>query len=134
MAATLRAGWVDSQQSTRLSVGTVYLAIYAGSLPVSDGTGGTEISPATRPAITFGSVAQDFNGRHYQPNVAVNNIVLTNTSPCTVLGFGICTAAVKGDATVIYLDHLPQPFQVAKGATISIPAGAIRMYAEPATI
>ena len=129
---TQRAGWVDAQQSTRLSVGTVYLAIYAGQLPLSNGTGGTEVSPASRPAITFGSVAQDANGRHYQANNAVNNIVLTNASPCWISGFGICTAATG--ATVIYLDRLPTPYQVAKLATISIPAGAIRMYAEPATI
>ena len=129
---TQRAGWVDAQQSTRLSVGTVYLAIYAGQVPLSSGSGGNEVSPASRPAITFGSVVQDANGRHYQPNNAVNNIVLTNSAPAWISGFGICTAATG--ATVIYIDRLPTPFQVAKLATISIPAGAIRMYAEPATI
>lgn len=128
---TQRAGWVDAQQSARLS-GTFYLALYAGQVPLSNGTGGNEVGPATRPSITFGSVAQDANGRHYQANNAVNNIVLTNTSPAWISGFGICSAATG--ATVLYIDRLPTPYQVAKGATISIPAGAIRMYAEPATI
>lgn len=129
--ATLRAGWVDAQQSSRLS-GTWYLALFGGQLPKSDGTGGTEIGPATRPAITFGSVSQDANGRHYQDNVAVSGIVLTNTSAAQVVGFGICTAATG--ATVVYIDRFPRPFQVGAGMTITIPAGAIRMFAEPATI
>lgn len=128
---TNRAGWVDSQQSARLS-GTFFLAIYGGQLPLSDGSGGVEVSPASRPAITFGAVTQDANGRHYQANNAVNGIVLTNNNPTWINGFGICSAATG--ATVVYLDKLPTPFQVMKLATINIPAGAIRMYAEPPTI
>ena len=128
---TQRAGWVDAQQSSRLS-GTWYLALYGGSKPASDGTGGNEIGPATRPAITFGSVAQDANGRHYQDNNAVSGIVLTNTSPAHITAFGICTAATG--ATVAYTDRFPRPFQVGAGMVITIPAGAIRMYAEPPTI
>ena len=130
--ATKRTGWTDGQQSSRLNLGSVFLALYAGSIPDSSGAGGTEVSPATRPAITFGAVAQDVNGRHYQDNNAVNNIVLTNTTPAHLVGFGICTAATG--ATVIYLDRLRSSFQVAAGATVSMPAGAIRVYAEPPTI
>ena len=128
---TQRAGWVDAQQSARLT-GTYYLALYGGVRPASDGTGGNEIGPATRPAITFGAVAQDANGRHYQDNIAVSGIVLTNTGSAQIVGFGICTAATG--ATVVYSDRFPRPFQVTAGQTITIPAGAIRMFAEPPTI
>ena len=130
--ATKRTGWTDSQQSSRLTLGSVFLALYAGSMPVSDGTGGNEVSPASRPAITFGAVAQDGNGRHYQDNNAVSGITLTNTTAAHLVGFGICTAATG--ATVIYLDRLKSSFQVSAGQTITIPAGAIRVYAEPPTI
>ena len=130
--ATGRLGWTDANQVSRLT-GTWYLAIHAGATPVSDGTGGNEVGPATRPAITFGAVVQDpATQRHYQSNNAVNNIVLTNTAPCWISGFAICSAATG--ATVQYTGIFPTPYQVAKLATINIPAGAIRMYAEPATI
>lgn len=141
-AITQRAGHNDTQQAARLNwfggtaypaaPVTLYLALYAGKMPKSDGTGGTEVSPATRPAITFGSVAQDANGRHYFANNAVNNITLTNTSPAEVIGFGLCSVSSAG--TPLYYDRLASPFQVATGATISIPAGAIRVFAEPPTI
>ena|SRR5215469_10967214 len=139
---TTRAGHVDSQQASRLNwfkntaypaaPTNTYLALYAGSMPKSDGTGGNEISPASRPAITFGAVATDANGRHYMSNNAVNSITLTNTSQAEVIGFGIMSATSGG--TPYYSDRFPAPFPVAAGATISIPAGAIRVFAEPATI
>lgn len=128
---TQRAGWVDAQQSARLT-GTYFLAVYGGQLPKSDGTGGAEVGPATRPSITFGAAQQDGNGRHFAYNNAVNGIVLTNTSPCWINGFGLCSAATG--ATVVYIDKLPTPYQVMKLATISIPANAIKFYAEPPTI
>lgn len=128
---TQRAGWVDAQQSSRLT-GTWFLALYGGQLPKSDGTGGVEIGPATRPSITFSAVAQDGNGRHYQDNIAVTGIVLTNASASHIVGFGICTAATG--ATVVYSDRFPRPFQVGAGMALTIPAGSIRMFAEPPTI
>ena len=132
MVATFRRGWVDSQNSARLS-GTFFLAIYGGTLPKSDGTGGVEIGPATRPSITFQSVAiEGSSGRHYQDNNAVNGIVLTNTSQSHVVGYGICSAATG--ATLAYFDVAKSPYPVAAGATINLPAGAFRMYAEPPTI
>lgn len=140
--ATARAGHNDAQQAARLNwFGgsaypaaplNTYLGLYAGKMPVSDGTGGTEVSPATRPAITFGAVAVDANGRHYMANNAVNGITLTNASAAEVIGFGIFSANSGG--TPIYYDRLPGAFQVAAGGTVSIPAGAIRIFAEPPTI
>lgn len=137
--ATKRAGFVDSFHNSRLThiTGTVYpanpagtfLALYAGSMPVSDGTGGTEVT-GTRPAITLGAPQTDFNGRAYITHAAaVSSITLTNTSPAEVVGFGIFAANSGG--TPIYVDRMPAPFQVAAGATISIPAGAVKLYAEP---
>lgn len=141
MTVTMRTGHNDAQQASRLNwfgattypaaPAATYLGIFT-KLPLSDGSGAVEISPATRPAITFAAVAQDFNGRHYMSNVAVTGIVLTNTSAAQVLGFGIFSANSGG--TPIYSDKLPSSFQVAAGATISIIAGAIRLYAEPPTI
>lgn len=140
--ATARAGHNDAQQVARLNwftgsaygaaPTTIYLGLYAGKMPLSDGSGGTEVSPATRPAITFGSVTTDANGRHYMANNAVSNIVLTNTSAAEIIGFGIFSANSGG--TPLYYDRLPGAFQAAAGATVSIPAGAIRVYAEPPTI
>ena len=140
--ATARAGHNDAQQAARLNwftgsayaaaPTTIYLGLYAGKMPLSDGSGGTEVSPATRPAITFGAVTQDANGRHYMANNAVSNIVLTNTSAAEIIGFSIFSANSGG--TPLYYDRLPGAFQVAAGATVSIPAGAIRVYAEPPTI
>lgn len=139
---TSRSGHPDTIQVSRLNhlkgttypaaPGATYLALYAGSLPLSDGSGGNEISPATRPAITFGSISTDGNGRHYMTNNAVNNITLTNTSAAEIVGFGICSANSGG--TPLYFDRLPGGFQVAAGATITIPAGMIKIFAEPPTI
>ena len=126
---TRRVGWLDAQQSSRLS-GTWYLALYAGVLPLSDGSGGMEIGPATRPAIPFNAPVQDGNGRHYQDNT-IMTVTLTNTSAAHIVGFGCCSAATG--ATVQYSGWWHYG-QVSPGQTITIPAGAIRMYAEPATI
>lgn len=142
MTASTRTGHNDAQQAARLNwfggsaypaapINT-YLGLYAGKMPLSDGTGGTEVSPATRPAITFGAVAQDANGRHYMSNNAVSNIVLTNASAAEIIGFGIFSANSGG--TPIYYDRLPAPFEAQAGATVNIPAGAIRLFAEPPTI
>jgi hypothetical protein len=138
-----RRGFIDSYHSSRLthltgtsypaSPTTIYLGVYAGKLPLSDGSSGSEISPATRSTLTLGSTQTDANGRQYITNAsAITGIVLTNTSPATVVGYGIFTANSGG--TPIYVDILPDPFQVSVGQTISIPAGAIRVYAEPPTL
>ena len=136
---TRRPGHSDQQLTNKLGAGTaalatVYLALYAGSLPLSDGTGGMEVSPATRPGpITWGAVAQDANGRHYKANsAAITGIVLSNTAPAYVVGFGLCAASSGG--VPLYTNYLPGGFQAAAGATISIPAGALIVYAEPPTI
>jgi hypothetical protein len=138
---TNRIGHNDTQQSARLNffknttyptaLANTYLGIFGGSLPVSDGSGGTEISPATRPSVTFGAVSQDANGRHYIANsAAVTGIVLSNTSPAEVTGYGIFSATSGGSS--LYTGTL-YPYQVAAGATISFPVGSIRIYAEPPT-
>jgi len=140
--ATGRTGHLDAQQTARLNYlkgtayatapSTVYLGIFASSMPLSDASGGNEISPATRPAITFGSVTQDANGRHFMTNSsAVNNVVLTNTSATEIVGFGVFTANSAG--TLLYMDRI-YPYQVAAGATVSFPVGSIKVYAEPPTI
>lgn len=140
--ATTRTGHLDAQQSARLNYlkgssysaapSTVYLGIYASSMPLSDGSAGNEISPATRPAITFGAVAQDANGRHYMTNSsAINSVVLTNTASAEIIGFGVFTASSGG--TLLYMDRI-YPYQIAAGATVSFPVGSIKIYAEPPTI
>lgn len=142
MPGTLRRGHPDAQQLARLNYlkgstpgaapTTVYLAIFASSVPLSDGSGGTEIGPATRPSITFGSISQDTNGRHFMTNsAAINNIVLTNTSPAEIIGYGIYDASTAGN--LLYVDQL-YPQRVAAGATISIAVGQIKVYSEPPTI
>lgn len=139
---TARRGYIDSYHGSRLThltgttypaaPTTLYLGIYAGKIPASDGTGGTEVSPATRPAITLGATQTDYNGRQYITNSALSGIVLTNTAAAEIIGFGLFGASSGG--TPIYVDLLPAAFQVQAGATISIPAGAIKIYAEPPTI
>lgn len=136
-----RTGWPDSLHGSRLQhlTGTAYPAVPTGTflalyskMPLSDGTGGVEVT-GTRPAITLGAPLTDYNNRQYITNAAaVNGIVLTNTSPCQVVGFGIAGAATAG--TVYYNDRLPSSFQVAAGGTVNIPATGIKVYAEPPTI
>jgi hypothetical protein len=53
---------------------------------------------------------------------------LSNAAPGEIVGFGLCAASTGG--TPIYVDRLG-PFQVQAGATVIIPAGTIRIYAEP---
>lgn len=138
-----RRGFVDSYHDARINhlkntsypaaLVSAFLGLYAGSIPLSDGSGGTEVSPATRPTITFGSTQTDPSGRKYISNsAAITGIVLTNASPAEIIGFGIFSANSGG--TPIYMDVLPAPFQVSAGQTISIPAGAIKVYAEPPTL
>lgn len=138
---TLRTGFIDSYHASRLNhlkntaypaaLTTAYLALYAGSMPLSDGTGGTEVT-GTRQAITFGSPATDTAGRQYITNTSAITQTLTNTSPATLVGFGIQAASTGG--TPVYVDRLPSPFQVAAGAIVTIPVGGIKVYAEPPTI
>lgn len=137
----MRLGWLDTMQASRLNhvTGTTYPAALGGTylalfsvMPTSDGTGGTEVT-GTRPSITLGSPTADYNGRHFMTNAsAVTSITLANTSPAYIVGFGIYDAATSGN--LYYIDHLPMPFQVAKTATISIAAKAVKVYAEPPTI
>lgn len=139
--ANARTGFVDAYHNSRLThiTGTSYpanpvgtfLALFMGKMPLSDGTGGTEVT-GTRPAITLGAPQTDFNNRAYITHAAgVNNITLTNTSAGEVVGFGIFAANSGG--TPIYTGALP-PFQAQAGATVSIPAGTVKLYAEPPTI
>lgn len=138
-----RRGFIDSYHDSRLThlkntayptaLTSTFLGLFAGNIPLSDGSGGTEVSPATRPGITFGSLTTDPSGRKYMTNSsAITGIVLTNTSPAEIIGFGIFSANSGG--TPVYVDVLPAPFQVSAGQTISIPAGGIRVYAEPPTL
>ena len=135
---TKRTGFIDSYHQSRLQhlTGTSYpanptgtfLALYISAMPASDGSGGTEAT-GTRPAITFGAPATDGNGRYYMSNSsAISNITLQNTSAGEVVGFGIFAASTGG--APLYMDRLP-PFQVQAGATITIAANAVKVYAEP---
>ena len=137
MTATTRNGFVDAYHSSRLShlAGTTYpsapsntyIGIYS-ALPLSDGTGGTEISPATRPGITLGSVVTDATGRQYVTHAAaINNIALTNTSACEIVGYGLHSAS--SGSTLIFV--LPcYPHQVQPGASISLTAGTLKFYSD----
>lgn len=138
---TSRTGFVDTYHDARLThiTGTSYpanpagtfLALYMGKMPDSSGSGGTEVT-GTRPAITLGAPASDFNNRRYVTHAsAVSSITLTNTSAGEIVGFGIYAANSGG--TPIYTGPLA-PMQVAAGATITIPAGTVKMFAEPPTI
>lgn len=137
MPATNRTGFIDSYHQSRINhiKGTAYptaptgsyLSLYIGSLPVSDGTGGNEVT-GTRPAITFGTPQTDPNGRQYIANTSAISVTLTNTAAGEVVGFGICGASTGG--TPIYMDRLA-PFQAQAGATVTLPVGTIRLYAEP---
>ena len=79
--ANQRNGFIDSLQSSRLSwlSGTaypaapagVYLGLYGGTLPGSDGTGGNEISSAGRQAVVFSAPTQDAAGRWTCANTGV---------------------------------------------------------------
>jgi len=144
VAVTSRTGFNDAYMASRLNhltgttypsaPTTLYLGIYMGAVPISDGSGGTEVSPSTRPSITLGSPAYDANNRQYITNAsAVTGIVLTNSAAGEVLGFGLFAANSGG--TPIYFDRFPTAsYQEAAGATITIPAGGIRVYAEPPTV
>ena len=128
--------FTDSYQASRVNTmkntthpaafATAYLALYS-IMPASDGTGGTEVT-GTRSSVTFGSVAKDTSGRTAMSNSsAVTSITLANTSAATIVGFAICSASTAG--TVEYMGPL-YPFNVAALATITIPVGAIVVYAE----
>jgi hypothetical protein len=140
MPTTTRTGFPDSLHDSRLThiTGTSYpanpagtfLGLYMGKMPDSSGTGGAEAT-GTRPAITLGAPQSDFNNRRYITHAAAVSATLTNTSPGEIVGFGIYAAATGG--TPIYTGPLG-PFQAQVAATVTIPAGAVRMYAEPPTI
>src|SRR5579872_1030267 len=137
MAATLRTGHLDTLHQSRINwfTGTAYPAVPAGfflalftKLPLSDGTAGVEVT-GTRVAITFAAATQDANGRWYIANSApVVCNALNTTAPAWVLGYGIASAATAG--SVNYFDVLPAPFQAAAAQVLTIPTGAIRIYAE----
>lgn len=136
---TPRTGFIDSYHASRLNhlKGTAYpaapvgsyLALYIGSLPVSDGTGGSEAT-GTRPSIALSAPQTDANNRQYVSNTSAITATLTNTAAGEIVGFGLCGAATGG--TPIYMDRTA-PFQVQPGASVTIPAGTIRIYAEPPT-
>lgn len=139
-----RAGFIDSYHGSRVNhltgtaypaaPATIYLGLYLGQMPKSDGTGGTEVSPATRPTLTLGAAQFDVNGRQYITNAAaITGITLTNTSAGEIVGFGVFSATSGG--TPIYIDRFQTAaFQVQIGQTISIPAGGIKVFAEPPTL
>ena len=134
--ANQRSGFIDSLHAARLNFVTgvthptaptgTYLALYAGAMPNSSGANGVEAT-GTRPAVTFGSAQQDSNGRYYIANTSAINITLTNTSAEQIVGFGIQGAATGG--TPNYIGSL-YPFQVQANATVTLPIGAVRVYAE----
>lgn len=137
MPATQRTGFTDAYHSSRLNhlkntaypaaLTSSFLALYIGAMPLSDGTSGSEAT-GTRPSITFGATQTDVNGRQYIANSSAISVTLTNTSAGEIIGFGICGAATGG--TPVYIDRMPSPFQVQANASITVPAGAIKVYAE----
>lgn len=138
--ASYATGFVDSYQASRLNwlTGTTYpavpagnfLGLYIGKLPATDGTGASEAT-GTRPAITLGSPTSVNGSTYITHAAAVSNIACTNASAGTIVGFGIYAAATGG--TPLYIGPLPSPFPVAANATVSIPAGAIKVFSEPNT-
>jgi len=135
--ATAQTGFIDAYHSAHLQglAGTAYpaplagtyLALYGGSIPLSDGSGGTEFT-GTRPAVTLGATQIDTNGHAYVTNTAPVTVTLASLSGGTLMGFGICAAATGG--TPVYVDRLPSGFQVGALASVTIPAGALKIYAE----
>jgi hypothetical protein len=119
--------WVTGTTHLAAPAG-VFLGLYIGSMPTDAGTGGTEAT-GTRPAITLGSPATDgANGRRYITHAAaVSAIQLTNTNAGQIVGWGIFAAATGGTPNVV--GSMPSAFQVAKNGLVTIPAGAIKVYA-----
>jgi hypothetical protein len=70
----------------------------------------------------------DANSRYYISNTGTISVTLATTSAAQIVGFGIQAAATSG--TPLYVDRLPDAFQAQAGATLTLPIGAIRVYAE----
>ncbi len=134
-----RTGFIDSLAQARLSwlSGTAYpavpvgvfLGLYGGAVPGSDGTGGNEITSAARPAIAFGAVVSDGQGRWQRSNSGlVTFTVPAGAAPGEVVGYGIYGATTGGSPN--YVDNLPSPFPYAPGQVLSIPIGAVVLISE----
>jgi hypothetical protein len=136
--ATKSRGYVDAYHQSRVNhlTGTAYptaltgtwIGLYLGSLPVSDGTGTTDI---VRVAVTLDNLGQDGNtGRWYvQPTAAVA-FTIPATVAGEVVGWGVYGAASGG--TPVYVDAVASPFPVKAGQVITIPAQELRVWAEGA--
>lgn len=134
-----RRGFVDSYRTARLAhiAGTAYpaalLNAFVGlfvAFPKSDGTGGTEVTIAARPAITFSAPA---NNAARQQFTQSNNGVVSFTPGAgagsgMAIGFGIFAAASGG--TAVYIDYLLPPRPFAAGVALSFPTGSLIVWEE----
>lgn len=104
-----------------------YIGLFAGVQPTAAGavTAVTELT-GTRPAITLGSPTQDVNGRWYVTHAAA--VTTTLSAGGSVTGWGLFAANTGG--TPLYFERLPQEFTAATGASVTIPAGMLKIYSD----
>lgn len=104
-----------------------FLGLFAGVQPTAAGavTAVTELT-GTRPAITLGTPTQDSNGRWYITHAAA--VTTTLATGGAVTGWGIFAANTGG--TPLYFERLPGEFTAAAGASVTIPAGVLKIYSD----
>ena len=139
--ATKSRGYVDSYHQSRINhiagtgypaaILTPFIGLYLGSLPVSDGTGNTDL---VRVAVTWTAQAQDPNTNRWyiQPTAALTFAIPAGTK-AEVVGWGVYAASSGG--TPVYFDEVPAPFPVnggTAGVNVTLPASAFKVWSEGA--
>lgn len=107
---------------------TPFIGLYIGSLPLSDGSGNTDVA---RVAVTWAAAAQDPNTNRFylQPTGPLTFTIPSGVSG-TVAGWGVFSAASGG--TPVFADAVPSPFRVTAGQVVTLPAQNFRAWSEGA--
>jgi hypothetical protein len=128
-----KTGYADTYHQSRVnhlsgtsypaSLTTPYIGLYIGKLPLSDGSGASDVA---RIAVTWAAATQDPNTQRWsiQPTAAMS---FTVPAAGELVGWGVFAASSGG--TPVYVDVLP-PSPVNAGQVITLPAASLRAWSE----
>lgn len=132
-----KTGYTDSYHQSRINhlagttypaaITTPYVGLYLGKMPLSDGTGATDV---VRAAVTWAAPVQDPNTQRWyiQPTAPLTFPAIPALTSGEIIGWGVYAASSGG--TPVYADAVPSPFPVVAGQVLTLPAAAFRAWSE----
>lgn len=137
MPAPIR-GYSDAYHQSRINhlagtaypaaITTPYIGLYLGKLPLSDGSGATDIVRAG--PVTWAAAVQDPNTLRWyiQPTGPATFPAIPAGVSGQVIGWGVYAAASGG--TPVFVDEVPAPFPVMAGQVLSLSPSTFRAWSE----